>query len=129
MRMVRVLQSHLYSCYSLNNVVEKDPILATEAVKVINDNVNENEVVEILGHPLKIQAEREFNLFHHFPEKILTEFQVTSNTFLAYLRQEGLRAAIKDSSAWMIATSLISLFSAALLIWILIYIYRQKWVR
>ena len=28
----------------------------------------------------------------------------------------------------MIATSLISLFSAALLIWILIYIYKQKWV-
>ena len=43
--------------------VEKDPILATEAVKVINDNVNENEVVEILGHPLKIQAERESFIF------------------------------------------------------------------
>ena len=47
--------------------------------------------------------------------------------FLAYLRQEEIRS-IKDSSAWMIATSLISLFSAALLIWILIYIYKQKWV-
>ena len=43
--------------------VEKEPILATEAVKVINNNVNENEVVEILGHPLKIQAEREFIKF------------------------------------------------------------------
>ena len=43
------------------------------------------------------------------------------------MRQEEIRS-IKDSSAWMIATSLISLFSAALLIWILIYIYKQKWV-
>ena len=45
----------------------------------------------------------------------------------AYLRQEEIKS-IRESSAWMIATSLISLFSAALLIWILIYIYKQKWV-
>ena len=96
------------------------PILATEAVKVINDNVNENEVVEILGHPLKIQAEREFIIFLEFQSKYIMYFP-------AYLRQEEIKS-IKESSAWMIATSLISLFSAALLIWILIYIYKQKWV-
>ena len=37
---------------------EKEPILATEAVNVINNNVNQDEVVLLLGHPLKIQAER-----------------------------------------------------------------------
>ena len=51
--------------------VEKVPILATEAVKVINDNVKENEVVEILGHPLKIQAEREFIIFLEFQSKYI----------------------------------------------------------
>ena len=53
-------------------------------------------------------------------------FKVHIN-FSAYLRQEEIKS-IKESSAWMIATSLISLFSVALLIWILIYIYKQKWV-
>ena len=38
--------------------LEKEPILATDAVKVINDNVNQDEVALLLGHPLKIQAER-----------------------------------------------------------------------
>ena len=40
-------------------VEEEEPILATEAVKVINDNVEQDEVTLLLGHPLKIQAERE----------------------------------------------------------------------
>lgn len=37
--------------------------MATEAVKVINDNVNEDEVALILGHPLKIQAERNILIY------------------------------------------------------------------
>ena len=65
MRMVRVQADVSWKVF-IGFVVEKDPILATEAVKVINDNVNENEVVEILGHPLKIQAEREFIKFLKF---------------------------------------------------------------
>ena len=63
--MVRVLLDVYWQIF-IGLAVEKEPILATEAVKVINDNVNENEVVEILGHPLKIQAEREFIIFLGF---------------------------------------------------------------
>ena len=59
MRMVGVLSDVSWHIF-IGFTAEKEPILATEAVKVIHDNVNENEVVEILGHPLKIQAERKF---------------------------------------------------------------------
>ena len=39
--------------------LEKEPILATDAVQVMTDNVNQDEAVLLLGHPLKIAAERE----------------------------------------------------------------------
>ena len=67
--------------------VEKDPILATEAVKVINDNVNENEVVEILGHPLKIQAERESFIFLEFQNKY-------SNSSLSEARRDKIHKGV-----------------------------------
>ena len=38
--------------------LESEPILATDAVRVMTDNVNQDEAVLLLGHPLKIAAER-----------------------------------------------------------------------
>ena len=38
--------------------LENEPILATDAVRVMTDNVNQDEAVLLLGHPLKIAAER-----------------------------------------------------------------------
>ena len=81
---------------------EEDPILATEAVKVINENVKQDEITLLLGHPLKIQAE-------------------------PYLQQSRLKYQ-SNSSDWLIASVLIAVFLAILLCWILFYVYKQYWV-
>ena len=47
---------HSLTCHLICS--EKEPILATEAVRVMTDNVNQDEAVLLLGHPLKIAAER-----------------------------------------------------------------------
>ena len=81
---------------------EEDPILATEAVKVINENVKQDEITLLLGHPLKIQAE-------------------------PYLQQSRLKYQ-SNSADWLIASVLIAVFLAILLCWILFYVYKQYWV-
>ena len=45
--------------------LESDPILATDAVKVMNENVDQDEAVLLLGHPLRITAERKLQLSAH----------------------------------------------------------------
>ena len=47
---------HCLTCHLI--CLEKEPILATEAVRVMTDNVNQDEAVLLLGHPLEIVAER-----------------------------------------------------------------------
>ena len=39
-------------------ISEKDPVLAVDAVKVVDENVGQDEAVLLLGHALKIKAER-----------------------------------------------------------------------
>ena len=51
--------------------LENEPILATDAVRVMTDNVNQDEAVLLLGHPLKIAAEREVSSH-------LTDYKKTS---------------------------------------------------
>ena len=99
--------------------LEKEPILATDAVQVMTDNVNQDEAVLLLGHPLKIAAERE------------DSSQLTDNKIhpvLAYLKQEELKYQ-SSSSEWLIASVILAVFMVLLVLWLLFLIYKQYWVR
>ena len=61
MRMAMVNKKAFIDFSAQTRCLESDPILATEAVRVMNDNVNQDEAVLLLGHPLKITAERKFS--------------------------------------------------------------------
>ena len=40
--------------------LDEEPVLATDAVRLVDENVDNDAAVLLLGHPLKIKAEREF---------------------------------------------------------------------
>jgi len=81
---------------------EKDPVLAVDAVKVVDENVGQDEAVLLLGHALKIKAE-------------------------PYLKAPV--EAPKSSSDWLIASVILAIFLALLLIWVLFLVYKQYWGR
>ena len=41
-----------------NHVLDEEPVLATDAVRLVDENVDNDAAVLLLGHPLKIKAER-----------------------------------------------------------------------
>ena len=42
-----------------SHVLDEEPVLATDAVRLVDENVDNDAAVLLLGHPLKIKAERE----------------------------------------------------------------------
>ena len=99
--------------------LEREPILATDAVRVMNDNVNQDEAVLLLGHPLKIAAEREVSSH-------LTDYKTPR--VVAYLKQEEVKYQ-SSSSEWLIASVILAVFMVLLVLWLLFLMYKQYWVR
>ncbi|XP_023333902.1 uncharacterized protein LOC111705548 [Eurytemora carolleeae] len=87
----------------LYTVYENDeqPVLAAEAVKRVDANVDNDDAVLLLGHPLKIKA-----------EPYMKKFEVASP---------------RASKDWLIASVILAVFLALLLIWLLVIVYRQYW--
>ena len=98
--------------------LESDPILATEAVRVMNDNVNQDEAVLLLGHPLKITAERKFSKSSGRHIELIVA---------AYLKQEEVKYQ-SSSSEWLIASVILAVFMVLLVLWLLFLMYKQYWV-
>jgi len=74
---------------------EKDPVLAVEAVQVVDENVDQDQAVLLLGHALKIKAE-------------------------PYLKSSS-TGGWDSSSDWLIVSVCLSVFLALLLLWVLFY--------
>ena len=100
--------------------LEKEPILATDAVQVMTDNVNQDEAVLLLGHPLKIAAEREVSPPDQTDNK--------TDPLAAYLQQEEVKSS-SASSDWLIASVILAVFMVLLVLWLLFLMYKQYWVR
>ena len=99
--------------------LENEPILATDAVRVMTDNVNQDEAVLLLGHPLKIAAEREVSSHYKTDDK--------THHVAAYLQQEEVKHE-SSSSEWLIASVILAVFMVLLVLWLLFLMYKQYWV-
>ena len=108
------------SCEHHLSCLENEPILATDAVRVMTDNVNQDEAVLLLGHPLKIAAEREVS--SHYKTDYKTDHVA------AYLQQEEVKYS-SSSSEWLIASVILAVFMVLLVLWLLFLMYKQYWVR
>lgn len=93
-------------------------MLAVDAVKVVDENVGQDEAVLLLGHALKIKAERK-------ELKCITN-ELLLQMFSAYLPVPV--DAPKSISDWLIASVILAIFLALLLIWVLFLVYKQYWV-
>ena len=92
-------------------------MLAVDAVKVVDENVGQDEAVLLLGHALKIKAERMKKSYLYL---LITHY------VSAYLKAPV--EAPKSSSDWLIASVILAIFLALLLIWVLFLVYKQYWV-
>ena len=93
-------------------------MLAVEAVKVVDENVGQDEAVLLLGHALKIKAERKTRFSFSFCKYF--------NIISAYLKDPV--EAPKSNSDWLIASVALAILVALLLIWVLCFMYKQYWV-
>jgi len=49
--------------FLLDRTLDEQPVLAAEAVKRVDANVDNDDAVLLLGHPLKIKAERKRKIY------------------------------------------------------------------
>ena len=87
----------------------------------MTDNVNQDEAVLLLGHPLKIAAERKLY-------SALIKLRYKTDPVPAYLKQEELKYS-SSSSEWLIASVILAVFMVLLVLWLLFLMYKQYWVR